>query len=285
MDQVQGALIVGAGVFLCVFLMTRLPTGVKWAPAFINLNWSQSNFFGALFLGGAVLSIGTHGADQDMLLRVLATKNLREARKSLIFSGVGAAFLIALYLTVGYLLGLLRVADLDPRSPLADYVMKSNLALLKGVFLVLLLAAAMSTLDSTIHSTGAVWKSLMNSSLSGRYWSFLSLILITTAAVCFYSVSGRHENFLDLAMGCMNYINGGMIGIFTTFTFFPKRLKPAGIPLALVSGFVVTTVCEWAFSHPLPWTYTVLLSSGTALLCCLSASLLTQERPATPGLL
>jgi Na+/proline symporter len=273
MDQVQGILIVSTGVFLCLFLGLHLPEGAVWDPAYIDLDPSHVNFFPALFLGGAVLSIGSHGADQDMLLRVLATKSLRTARKSLILSGFGAAALISLYLTIGYLLYLTAIPGLDVKSPLTDYVTKSDLPMLQGLFLVLLFAAAMSTLDSTINSTGAVWKSLMNSKRSGRLWSVLSLACITTSALFFNAAATRHQDFLSLAMGSMNYINGGMIGIFTVFTFFPNRLKARGIPLALVTGFGVTAICEWAFAAPIPWPYTVLLSSSASLAACLAASL------------
>lgn len=272
MDQVQGALIAGTGIFLIAFLWLHLPEAAVFAPVCIDTGWTGANFFAALFFGGAVLSIGTHGADQDLILRVLATKTLREARKSLVLSGIGAAGLIGIYLTVGYLLSLSDLPGLDVRSPLADYVTKSHLPMLRGVLLVLLFAAAMSTLDSTINSTGAVWKSLMRSALSGRYWSCLSLLLMASSAGLFSAVAHRHENFLNLAMGCMNYINGGLIAILTTSTFFRSRLRPPGIPLALIAGFITTTICEWAFPRPIPWPYTVLLSSSAALLFCLSAS-------------
>lgn len=273
MDQVQSVLIVGTGIFLCAYLMLRIPEGVLLTPAFVEWDPRKYTFAPILFLGGAVLSIGSHGADQDLLLRILATKSYQAAQRSLILSGFGASFLIGIYLTAGYLLRFSGMNDLNAKSPLADYVMRGDLPILKGVFLVLLAAAAMSSLDSTIHSTGAVWKSLIGSKRPGRYWSFLSLCIMAGFALMFIKMEKRHPDFLALCMGSMNYINGGLIGVFTVFTFFPARLTGNGVALGLVAGFLTTTACEWAFTPPLPWTYTVLLSSSASFLATLLCGL------------
>jgi len=123
MDQIQSVLIVGTGVFLCLFLLHRMPAGSLHAPAFVDWNPRHYTFAPVLFLGGAVLSIGSHGADQDLLLRILSTRSLGAAQRSLILSGFGAAVLISLYLTVGFLLRFAGAPDLDPKSPLADFAM------------------------------------------------------------------------------------------------------------------------------------------------------------------
>lgn len=270
MDQIQSGLLVFTGVFLCFYLWRVVPHDAVHAPAVFDWDVNKATFSPVMFLGGVVLSIGSHGADQDMLLRILSTKSFNDARRSLVLSGFVAAGLISLFLMIGFLLQYAGAGDLNPKSPLADYVEKSDVPLLKGVFLVLLAAAAMSSLDSTIHSTGAIWKSLMNSKLAGRYWSSLSLFIMIAFAITFSVIDAqeRHKDFLALCMGSMNYVNAGLIGIFTVFTFFPRRLTLAGVVASLIAGFTVTAVCEWAFAAPLPWTRTVLLASAAAFLSC-----------------
>ena len=273
MDQIQSVLIVGTGLFLAFFLARQLPVGAIPLPFFFDWDPSNYTFSPVLFLGGVVLSIGSHGADQDLLLRILSTRNFRSAQRSLFLSGFGAAFLISIYLMVGYLLQFTGEAALNPKSPLADFVMRGNAPLLKGLFLVLLAAAAMSSLDSTIHSTGAIWKSLANSTKPGRYWSAFSLMIMVCFAILFMGLEKRHADFLALCMGSMNYVNGGLIGVFTVFTFFRPRLTGNGVVFGLIAGFLTTTICEWAFALPVPWTYTVLLASSASLMACLAASL------------
>lgn len=278
MDQVQSVLIVGAGLFLCVYLYGRVPEDAVLAPAFFQWDHTQYTFTPVLLLGGIVLSIGSHGADQDLLLRILSTRTLRDAQRSLVLSGFGAAALIALYLSIGMLLRFQDADALDPKSPLADFVIHGDLPLLKGVFLVLLAAAAMSSLDSTIHSTGAVWKSLARSQAAGRWWSALSLCIMIGFATLFMALQQRHPDFLSLCMGSMNYVNGGLIGIFTVFTFFRRLLTGPGVVCGLVAGFLVTATCDWAFAAPVPWTYTVLLSSTCALCACTAAGMAQNGR-------
>jgi len=273
MDQVQSVLIVGAGLFLCAYLYGRVPEGAALEPAFFQWDYKQYTFTPILLLGGIVLSIGSHGADQDLLLRILSTRTLHGAQRSLIVSGFGAAALICLYLTVGLLLRFQDAGALDPKSPLADFVIRGDLPLLKGVFLVLLAAAAMSSLDSTIHSTGAVWKSLARSTAAGRWWSALSLFIMIGFAMLFMTLQKRHPDFLSLCMGSMNYVNGGLIGIFTVFTFSRRFLTGSGVVCGLVAGFLVTATCDWAFAAPVPWTYTVLVSSACAFCACVAAGM------------
>lgn len=279
MDQVQSALIVGTGIFLCIYLGLRVPEGAWTAPPLVNLNPREYTFAPILFLGGTVLSIGSHGADQDLLLRILSTRTFRAAQRSLILSGFAAAVLIGMYLTVGYLLRFSGEEGLDTSSPLADFVMRGESPLLQGLFLVLLAAAAMSSLDSTIHSTGAVWKSLVGSKRPGRVWSALSLVIMIGFGFLFLSLRERYPDFLALSLGSMNYVNGGLIGVFTVFTFFPHRMTGRGVAAGLVAGFLTTAVCEWAFAAPLPWTYTVLLSSSASFLATQACGL-GARRPA-----
>ena len=281
MDQIQSALLVITGIFLCFYFWRMVPADSMDTPSFIDGDTSKYTFTPVLFLGGAILSIGTHGADQDMLLRVLATKSFSDAKRSLILSGFVAAGLIALFLTVGYLLRYSGMDDLNVKSPLADYVQKSNVPLLQGVFLVLLAAAAMSSLDSTIHSTGAIWKSLTGSTLAGRYFSAMSLCIMIAFALTFSIIDAqnRHKDFFALCMGSMNYVNAGLIGIFTVFTFFPRLLTFPGVMASLLTGFIVTATSEWAFAAPRPWTQTVIIASVAAVTACTAMGLLFPSRP------
>ena len=48
-------------------------------------------------------------------------------------------------------------------------------------------------------------------------------------------------------MGSMNYVNGGLIGVVTVFTFFPHRLKAAGIVAALITGFATLETAKESF--------------------------------------
>jgi solute:Na+ symporter, SSS family len=55
-------------------------------------------------LGGAFLSMASHGTDQLIVQRVLTTKTLKASRKALLGSGVVVILQFALFLGVGVLL-------------------------------------------------------------------------------------------------------------------------------------------------------------------------------------
>jgi Na+/proline symporter len=279
-DQLQGYLILFAGLALVGGLWWPLDPGALQSLTWVNLDTSLSNaqFFPVLFLGGLVLSIGSHGADQDMLQRVLATPSLRHARRALILSGLGASVVIVVYLLIGVLLsaGVAtgRLTGVGAETPLVDYVNMVNVPWVAGGFAVLLIAAAMSTLDSAMHSTGAVWKSILERDSGdddlarpghGRGFSLLSLVILTLVALGFSGVSG-YRNFLDLAMSFMNYVNGGLIGVFTLFVWRRRTLGTAVVIAAIFTGFCVTLAAATLLEPRPGWTYTTLASAGLALL-------------------
>ena len=255
-DQLQGYIILGFGIFLCSYLYadsTVTFTEIKWINT--QLTYSNAQCFAALFIGGAFISIGSHGADQDLLQRVLATRDLKTARKAIILSSFGATAVIILYLSIGILLSYSGGTVLEQKSPLVDFISKGNNNLIIGSFIVLLIAAAMSTLDSAIHSTGAIWKSIFSSHHPGRLWSLLSLIFFIGFAIIFMELAKIEQNFLKLALGSMNYINGGLIGVLSTYIFFPRRINTTGIILSLFGGLFTAIICNFFIKPPVAWTW------------------------------
>lgn len=276
-DQLQGLILFFTGLVLM---------GLLWpSPEFFSdtvasslfsfkLDWKDGAHTIPLFVGGAVVSIGSHGADQDLLQRILAVKNLTLARRSLAWSGVGATVVIMTFVAVGSFLWA-HDPGLGDKGQLLAFVKQSANPILSGMFAVLVAAASMSTLDSAIHSTGAVWKSMLMSSRSGRWFSLLSLVLLTGAALSFIYFEKKADNLLALALGSMNYVNGGLIGIFTYFVFWKRPLSLGSMIMAIPAGFLTTLVLNLLGIH---WTYIALASSVAALLATLVGQRLFHDK-------
>lgn len=286
-DQIQGSVIYAMGLFLVAYLGYEIyqigQAGYAHADALgilqrlrltdARASLTNSDYYLTLLLGGMVISIGSHGADQDMIQRILATKSARRASRSIFISGIGASIVILTYLAIGVLLREAGHGQLDAKSPLVDYIFHLNHPWLAGCFVVLLLSTGMSSLDSATNSTGAIWKFITKSNYPGILWSVFSLECLVISALLF-ALLGRSD-FLDLALGSMSYIHGALIAILIAYTFLPRLIHPASIVLA-VAGSVSATIVLNLQVHS-AWTVQILGSTFTALLLCMGGGWISER--------
>lgn len=105
-------------------------------------------------VGGAMLSAASHGTDQLIVQRLLATRSLGEARKALVGSGVLVIGQFLLFLLVG---SAIWAAGQAPEGTLPDAIFPqfilSHLPVgVRGLLIAGILAAAMSTISSSINA-------------------------------------------------------------------------------------------------------------------------------------
>jgi SSS family solute:Na+ symporter len=126
----------------------------------LSLDLANPNTFWAGLLGGTVLSAATHGADQMMVQRYLATGSLGRARLVLIGSGIAVFVQFVLFGLLGT--ALWAEAPLESRSTSQvpeGVVLEGFLVALpsgaRGMVVAAVLAAAMSTLSSSLNSVAS----------------------------------------------------------------------------------------------------------------------------------
>lgn len=105
-------------------------------------------------LGGALLSAASHGTDQLIVQRLLATRSLRDAQFAVVGSGVAVIGQFLLFLLVG---SAIWAAGLAPEGMPADQVFPQFILQhlptgLAGLVVAGILAAAMSTISSSINA-------------------------------------------------------------------------------------------------------------------------------------
>ncbi|MFL5594709.1 MAG: sodium:solute symporter [Gemmatimonadaceae bacterium] len=108
-------------------------------------------------IGGAFLSMASHGADQLIVQRLLAASSLKESRKALIGSGIAVFLQFTLFLMIG--IGLFafyggRHFDL-PDSIFPTFVVDKMPAGLRGLIVAAVLAATMSAHSGALNSLAA----------------------------------------------------------------------------------------------------------------------------------
>lgn len=113
-------------------------------------------------IGGAVLTIGSHGTDHMMVQRYLSARSEREAGRALLLSGVVVFFQFALFLFIGVELACfydsgITTAPGEPDEVFAHFIVNyfpKNTGLI-GLMLAAILSAAMSTLSSSLNASAS----------------------------------------------------------------------------------------------------------------------------------
>ena len=181
-------------------------------------------------LGGAVFSIASHGTDQLIVQRLLACRSLRDSQRALVASAIVVMIQFALFLLIGLLLwsyyggntmselGLSRTDEIFPK-----FIVEGLPAGLSGLLLAGIIAAAMSTLSSTVNS-------LASSSLMDIYQRFaktaldearsltasrLLTLLWGAVLIGFASLFEDSDNaVIELGLTIASYTYGGLLGVF-----------------------------------------------------------------------
>jgi Na+/proline symporter len=121
-------------------------------------------------IGGALLSAASHGTDQLIVQRLLATRSLREARIALVGSGIIVILQFALFLLVGVAIWSVGMA---PDGMAGDqvfprFIIERLPAGAAGLVIAGILAAAMSTNSSTISALASSVTYDLYATLTGR---------------------------------------------------------------------------------------------------------------------
>jgi SSS family transporter len=267
-DAVQMLIYLGGAVVAIIFLVTHTEggwgVGLQVAADADKLRLFDFGFGTDFFqrpytllaglLGGALLSMASHGTDQLVVQRLLAAGSLTASRKALIGSGIIIVLQFALFLIVGLLLfgyyhgrppaelGLQRHDEIFPR-----FIIEGLPPGLSGFIIAGLLAAALSTLSGSISSLASSTLLDLYHPLTGRQvegpralrvsrqitagWAFLLVI----SALVFMNTS---QTVVELALSIASFTYGGLLGTFLLGVLFRKPQQEDALA-AFVGGVLV----------------------------------------------
>jgi Na+/proline symporter len=220
-------------------------------------------FWGGV-IGGALLSSASHGTDHLMVQRLLAARDLPDARRALIGSGVFIIVQFALFLLVGTSLWLAGAAPAGMASDqiYPTFVVRQLPAGLAGLVVAGILAAAMSTQASTVNSLASAATHDFYVTLSGRsdpghllavgrwltlFWS----ALLVGGAMLFHR---QDTPVVQIALSLASLTYGGLLG--TYLLGFWRRARQRDVVIAIVVSVLVMTpvVLGAVIPHfPLRW--------------------------------
>jgi SSS family transporter len=231
-------------------------------------------------IGGGFLSMASHGADQLIVQRLMASSSLGDARRSLIGSGFAVLLQFSLFLFIG--IGLWAYYEArtfsKPDEIFPTFIIEVMPPGMTGLVVAAILAAAMSTVSGSLNSLSAATTHDIYVPLTGRsvddpkvfragrlFTLFWAVILIGGALL--YKSEGTPVVVVALSVASFTY--GGLLGAFAlgigwrranqrdaitgmavgiatmTFVVFAKQLSAAYPSLAESLGPLARIAWPW----------------------------------------
>lgn len=264
-DVILMAIYLGGAILAGYFLLGYyLPDGfsslVNAAQAdnklsIINLNFGSSlgEFFTKPYtlisgiLGGAFLSMASHGTDQLIVQRLLSTNSLKQAQKAIIGSGILVVIQFVIFLTVGVAL-YAYYGHLEIRSDeiFPKFIIEQLPTPFSGIIIAGLFAAAMSTLAGSISSLSSSTmldlyepfhpnRNKQNDLRVSRIFTLMWAIFLVFAAIFFMN---SPQTVVELALSIASFTYGGLLGTFM-LGLFVKHAKQEDALAAFISGILI----------------------------------------------
>lgn len=223
--------------------------------------------FIASLLGGAFLSMASHGIDQLIIQRLLAAGSLIASRKALVTTGAVIILQFALFLFLGTLLFVFYGgADLIPDEVFPRFIIEEMPQGISGLIIAALFAAAMSTLSSSITALGSAtmydyvmpyYKKLnsTNEIAISRFITLIWCILLVGSALVFMHSS---QIVVELALSIASFTYGGLLGTFFLGVLFKGPQIKEAIPAFLTGIAVMIYVILFT---SVAWTWYTLIGS------------------------
>ena len=266
---------------------------------------SQPHTIWAGLIGGAFLSMASHGADQLIVQRLMAARTLADSKRAVIGSGVVVIAQFALFLVIG--VGLWAYYDARafarPDQVFPQFIIDVMPSGLKGLVVAGLLAAAMGTMSGSLNalsaaSTHDLWIPLSRrrpddaaTLRAGRRFTLMWAAVLIGGALL-YREQGTPVVVIALSIASFTY--GALLGAFFLGMRWPRAQQRDAI-IGMSTGLAVMSVVVFAKQviawfpalaerlGPLTniaWPWYVLIGTTITLLTGMLSSLFSTPRPA-----
>ncbi len=242
------------------------------ASAAEKLAWLDFSFdlqtpytFWAGLVGGAFLSMASHGTDQLIVQRLLTTKDLGSSQRALVGSGLAVMVQFLLFLLVGMGLWVFYQARPFESSDeiFATFIVQELPPGLTGLLIAGVFAAAMSSLSSSINSLASAtaydyWAPLAGADeddgrilRAGKIFTLVWSALLILGAVLFIPLSTR-TSAVEAALAIASLVYGGLLGAFALGVLTEKPGQGAA-----VAGMTVGIGTVWLLQGAVAWPWYV----------------------------
>lgn len=259
----------------------------------VAVDFSSAGFHGddfgfwPLVLGGMFLYMSYYGCDQTQVQRAMSAKNEHTLRQMLLANGVCRFPITMLYCFLGLLIGTFAMVtpeylasipadEPDKMMPIfiRDYLPNG----IKGILVIAIFSAAMSSLSSTINSLTAVsmedfvtraWGDLSDNAYN---WVSKLVCVIWGAIVLFFSLfAGDIADTIIEAINKVGSVFYGPILALFVIAIFVRNVNVVGANIGLLSG-VFLNIYLWQFEPQIFWLWWNLIGFVVTVVVGISVS-------------
>jgi solute:Na+ symporter, SSS family len=238
----------------------------------LSLHFNKPYTLAAGIIGGAFLSMASHGADQLIVQRLLAAENLRDARRALIGSGFAVFVQFALFLLIGTgLYAFYAARHFDTSDAIfPTFILGRMPHGLIGLIVAGILAATMSTHSGAINSLAAsttydIYLPLTGTAaddprvvtMAKRFTLFWGVLL--TAGALLYPRQGTPV--VQVALSIASFTYGGLLGGFFLAILWRRATQRDAILGMAIGILAMIYVVFGPQAAAIAWPWYVLIGS------------------------
>jgi len=222
-------------------------------------------------IGGIFLTLSSHGADQDLVQRLLSCKTLRGAKLAIIGSGFVVLIQFALFLLIGIMLFTFYHTlppDVEKTDQIFPYFITTEFnPILSGLVIAAIFAAAMSSTASALNSLSSttitdfvqpILNRVSDEKRDVRMSRWVTVGWCIVLMIIAY-LARNSENILETGLKVATFTYGSLLGAFLLGIFTPIRSQRA-VTLGMCMGTVAVLVAYWLFRDMLFWTWYIPLA-------------------------
>jgi SSS family transporter len=242
--------------------LSLFPTGFRADGSF---DWASEINLVTILTGFVLITLASHGTDQDLVQRMLTCKSARKGSLSVISGLLVGVPAVGLFLVLGLLLWIFYhrpdlMGDVKPNEPPGEgskvvlrYIMNEMAAGgsgAAGLMIAGVMAAGPAGINSGLNSMASTFVTdvyrprhpdrdeahyVRVSRLAVVVWG---VVLAAFALLCIPWFKASGQTIIGFVLGLMNFAYAGLLGVFLT-ALFTRRGSTASAIAALVVGALV----------------------------------------------
>lgn len=290
-DLMQLIVYLAGSVVVGLILLSEIPSGwIEIAASAgklrlfdFTLDATRNYTFWSAVIGGIFLTSSTHGTDQLLVQRYLSSRSVSDAQRALVVSGFVVFVQFTLLLAIGTMLWtyytaqapeelLVLMADgkMPPDQVFPMFMMTHLPAGVRGLMVASIVAAAMSTMSSSLNSlaastVGDFYMPWTDGTRSDRHYLTVSRAATVAWGVLQLGMAFLAMKFsnrvIDEVLGIQSLTGGLILGLFLLGLIARRRPAAAGGGLSV--GMVVMLLVH--VSTSLSWQWYAAIGSVTTL--------------------